>query len=86
MENYFIFDESELVRIGVVCPDCNTESVFDLGKDQTANKAHDCPGCDAEILPAFRTEARQDYNWITYYQRGRGSEKKAKLLFYFKKP
>lgn len=86
MENYFIFDEQELVRIGVVCPDCNTESVFDLTKDQTAIRPRTCPGCEAEILSVQVSKDRYEYNAITAYKRLLDSDKKPRLLFYFKKP
>lgn len=86
MENYFIFDEQELIRIGAVCPDCGTEVVFDLTKDQTAYRPRICPGCEVELIAQFQTEARQNYNLITYYKRGRDMAKRPRLLFYFKKP
>ena len=87
MQDYYIFDETELERIGIVCPDCNTESIFDLSKDQTANQSRSCPGCGSEkFLPSFTTEAKQNYNWVTYYKRGREIKKGAGLRFYFKRP
>ena len=86
MENYLIFDEQELVRIGAVCPDCGTEAIFDLTKDQAAHRPRVCPGCDAELVEQFQTEAKQTYNWITYYKRGRDTKKRPRLLFYFKRP
>lgn len=86
MEDYFIFGEKELARMGVVCSACGTEVIFDLTKDQTANQSRQCPGCDAVLLASYRTEARQDYNWITYYKKARDTQKKeAVLRFYFDK-
>jgi hypothetical protein len=29
VHDYYIFDEQEMEKIGLVCPECNTESVFD---------------------------------------------------------
>lgn len=87
MENYFIFDEKELARIGIVCPDCNTESVFDLSRDQAADRSRKCPGCGGEILPVFQSPNEYSYNAVTQYVRSlRSWEKKPKLLLYFKKP
>jgi transcription elongation factor Elf1 len=77
MLNYEVYEEKELVRVGVVCPHCNTESVFDLSKDQTANVGRECPGCgDSEFLRSFQTEAKQSYNWVTYYKRVKEISKK----------
>jgi hypothetical protein len=71
MERPVIFEEKELAKIGIVCPVCATESIFDLSKDHTANTGRACPGCGKEnFLPSFTTEARQTYNWVTYYKRG----------------
>ena len=85
MHDYYIFDENELERVGVVCPHCGTESIFDLTKDQTANQGRDCPGCgNRDFLESFVTEAKQVYNWITYYKRGRDIKKKIEIRFYFK--
>ena len=87
MEDYFIFDEKELVRIGVVCPGCGTETIFDLTRDQTAtNQTKVCSGCNADLLTSFRTEAPSFYNWITYYKRARDVAKDVALRLYFKKP
>jgi hypothetical protein len=43
MERPVIFEEKELVKIGIVCPDCATESIFDLSKDHTANTGPGVP-------------------------------------------
>jgi hypothetical protein len=84
MERLIAFEESELARIGIVCPNCGTESIFDLGKDQAATTARDCPGCGKhDFLESFTTEARQNYNWITYYKRGKEIKKQVRVRFYF---
>ncbi len=81
-----IFDERDLEKIGIVCPHCGTESVFDLGKDQTANQSRDCPGCgNPEFLASFTTEACQHYNWITYYKKARDLNKNVGIRLYLKK-
>ncbi|MFY9703329.1 MAG: hypothetical protein WAK02_14335, partial [Terriglobales bacterium] len=68
-DSHLIFDEQDLEKVGIVCPHCGTESVFDLSKDQTANQTRECPGCgNAEFLSGFTTEAKQNYNWVTYYK------------------
>lgn len=87
MQDYFIFDETELVRIGIVCPHCNTESIFDLAKDHTANVSRDCPGCgNPKFVESFTTESRQNYSWITWYKKVRELKKNVAVRFYFKKP
>jgi hypothetical protein len=84
MERLIAFEESELARIGIICPDCATESIFDLAKDQTANTPRTCPGCgQANFLESFFTENRQNYNWVTYYKRGREIKKRVRVRFYF---
>lgn len=86
LDHYTIFGESELARIGIVCPACGTETVFDLSKDQTANQDRDCPGCgSSDFLKSFTTEARQNYNWITYYKKGRDMAKSVEVRLYFNK-
>jgi len=87
MEHLFVFAEQELERIGVVCPNCGTESIFDLSKDQSANVDRNCPGCGTEdYLKSFVMEAKQVYNWITYYKRIREIKKNVRIHFYFKRP
>lgn len=87
VQDYFIFDESDLVRIGVVCPDCNTESVFDLSKDQGANVARGCPGCGkTSFVEKFTTKYSRDYNWVTWYKSALDAKKSVGVRLYFKKP
>jgi hypothetical protein len=79
-----IFEAADLKRIGLVCDQCGTESIFDLAKPPSANTSRDCPGCgEADFLEAFFTEAKQHYNWVSYYQRGLHMTKNVKLRFYF---
>ena len=86
MQDYYIFDEPELERIGFVCLGCNTESVFDLSKDQTANVARECPGCgNIKFVESFITEMKQQYNWITWYKKVRDLKKNVGIRLYFKK-
>src|SRR6266852_4685081 len=81
-----IFNEKELERIGIVCPNCGTESIFDLDKDQTANQDKACPGCGgSEFLKSFTTEVKQNYNFVTYYKRVRDMAKNVEVHLYFKK-
>jgi hypothetical protein len=86
MQDYFIFDEKELVRIGLVCLDCNTESVFDLTRDQSAITNRGCPGCGKELVKCWATPQRQEYNWITWYRKVQMDTSKGVLVrFYFKR-
>ncbi len=78
------FEERQLSRIGVVCPICSTESIFDLNRDQSALANRSCPGCGGQdFLPHLVSNQRQEYNWITYYKRMRDTEKKATVRLYF---
>ena len=86
VQDYFIFDEPELERVGVVCPHCSTESVFDLAKEQVSHTGRECPGCgNSDFLGSFITEAKQSYNWVTYYKRVHDIKKKVGIRLYFKK-
>jgi hypothetical protein len=86
VSGHVIFDERDLEKIGIVC-ECGTESVFDLTKDQAANQVRECPGCgNREFLAQFVTEARQNYNWITYYKRVRDLNKRVTIRLYLKNP
>jgi hypothetical protein len=73
-----------LQRIGIACPDCETESIFDLSKDQTANVGRICPRCgNSKFLESFVTEQKQKYNWVTYYKRGKEITKNVTVRLYF---
>jgi transcription elongation factor Elf1 len=86
LEALVVFSEQDLERIGVVCPHCGTESIFNLTKDQAANTDRSCPGCgNADYLARFVMEAKQEYNWITYYKRVRDLAKNVQIRFYFKR-
>lgn len=68
MQNYFIFEDSELKRIGLVCPDCNTEATFDVAKDQAAIVSRSCPGCGrSDLARTFSIPQRSEYNWVTWF-------------------
>ncbi len=85
VEHLTVFDEQDLERVGVVCPNCGTESIFDILKDQTATVDRSCPGCGTdEYLKSFNVEAKQTYNWITYYKRMRDIKKAVRVRLYFK--
>lgn len=86
MEDYYIFEEKELVRVGVVCPDCQTETIFNLTGENvaTAVKPRMCTGCDKELLPVIPAST-VSYNAVTAYKRLLDWDKKLKLRFYFKR-
>jgi hypothetical protein len=87
MQDHYIFDEADFAKVGIVCPQCGTEAVFDLSKDQAANTSRSCPGCGyADFLELFVNEARRNYNWITWYKRLLELPKKSSVRLYFKKP
>jgi hypothetical protein len=87
MQDYFIFDESELVRIGVVCLGCNTESVFDLRSKKPVITATDCPGCGKQgFLGSYTIHAKQSFNWVTLYRQALKSHKgSVGIKLYFEK-
>jgi hypothetical protein len=81
-----VFEEGQLDRIGVVCPDCDTESVFDLNRDQVSHDNKACPGCGKyDFLECFIFDAnrRQD-NWVTKYKRLKDTTKNVTVRLYFK--
>jgi hypothetical protein len=61
-----------------------TESIFNLSNDQIADETKECPGCgSSEFLKSFQPEVRQNYNWVTYYKRGREMKKDVRVRFLF---
>jgi hypothetical protein len=82
MKEQLIFEEKELKRLGLVCSICNTESIFDLGKDQTANSSRECPGCGADFLKSFSLQGKLS-NWVTYYKAALDAPKNVRIRFYF---
>jgi hypothetical protein len=86
MEDYFIFDEKELARIGIVCAHCDTEIIFDLDKDQAINQTTNCPRCNKELFRLALTETPQQYAWISLYKRARDAQKQnITVRLYFRK-
>ena len=83
MQSPIVFSEAELQRIGVVCPECRTEAIFDLKADHTANVNRECVGCgDAKFLESFTLPQRK-YNTITYYKAAGELSKSGAIRFYF---
>ena len=90
MQNYDIFDEKALARIGVVCPRCKTEAVFDLSREQNAQEPRKCSGCGKDLLDVF-ARGTTSYTLVTWYKTMRDMEKKingeaVEVKFYFRKP
>lgn len=84
MEDYYIFDEFELLKIGVTCRECGTEVLFDMTKEQKALDA-DCPGCHKELLFKFSRRAASEYTAISEYKALRDMPKSNAMRLYFKK-
>lgn len=78
------FDETDLTRIGLICPECSTESIFGLAEEYKATTDRSCPGCGrTDFLECFVREARTQYNWVTYYQCGQTAHKRVRIRLYF---
>lgn len=89
MENYSVFNPQELTRIGIVCPVCQTESIFELSSPIGAVGDRNCPGCSKQMLGAFAHNAKQ-HNLITLYKdvlerRPKANNKEFEIRLYFKK-
>ena len=86
MEDYLVFDEKELARIGITCVNCNTEVIFDLDEDQGLKQTTNCPRCDKELFRLAVSESPQQYEWISLYKRARDAKKpNIAVHLYFRK-
>lgn len=78
------YNESDLSRIGLICPECGTESIFGLDQEHKATTDRSCPGCGrTDFLECFVRDARTQYNWVTFYRTARELHKRVQIRMYF---
>lgn len=54
MTKCLLVDFKELSQLSIGCPKCSTRVLFDCN-DKEARIAGDCPGCEEEYHPSFRS-------------------------------
>jgi hypothetical protein len=89
MDDFVIFDESCLRKIGVTCPACHTEVVFDVSNEREPHIVM-CPGCHKNELlnlmgiELLRAEFPEKFTWVTLHKWIRDHAKDITLRLYFR--
>ncbi len=87
MDDYAVFEEAMLERIGVTCARCGTTVAYDLS-EELALKKLTCSHCQRVLLDVVDTCVDSDpgfpqqYSWLTLYKwlRGQAKENQATAL------
>lgn len=88
MDQYAIFEEGMLERIGVTCAECGTTATYDLSEELAVKKIT-CSHCERVLLDLVDTSIDpgrgfpRQYSWLTLYKWLRGQAKENKILLYF---
>ena len=85
MDDFVSFDESCLRKIGVACPACHTEVVFDIANAHEPNIVM-CPGCHKNELlhlMLLGAEFPERFTWVTLHKWIRDHAKDVPLRLYF---
>jgi hypothetical protein len=88
MEDYAVFEEGMLERIGVTCARCGTTVTYDLSEELAVKKLT-CSYCQRVLLDVVDAcidtdrELPQQYSWLTLYKWLRGQAKENTICFYF---
>ena len=88
MDDYAVFEEGMLERIGVTCARCGTTVTFDLSEELAVKKLT-CSYCQRVLLDVVDTCIDSDrgfprqYSWLTLYKWLRGQAKGNTISFYF---
>jgi DNA-directed RNA polymerase subunit RPC12/RpoP len=88
MDDYAVFEEVMLERVGVTCARCGTTVTYDLSED-LAVKQLTCSYCERVLLDVVDTCIDPDrgfprqYSWLTLYKWLRSQAKENTIRFYF---
>jgi len=88
MDDYVVFEEGMLERIGVTCARCGTTVTYDLSEELAVKKLT-CSYCQRVLLDVVDTCIDSDrgfpqqYSWLTLYKWLRGQAKENTIRFYF---
>lgn len=88
MDDYAVFEEGMLERIGVTCARCGTTVTYDLSEELAVKKLT-CSYCERVLLDIVDTciDSRagfpRQYSWLTLYKWLRGQAKENTISFYF---
>ena len=87
MDDYAVFEEGMLERIGVTCARCGTTVTYDLSEDLAVKKLT-CSYCHRVLLDVVETidpdrGFPKQYSWLTLYKWLRSQPKENTIRFYF---
>jgi len=88
MDDYTVFEEGMLERIGVTCAGCGTTITYDLSEELAVKKLT-CSYCRRVLLEVVDTSIDidrgfpQQYSWLTLYKWLRSQAKENTIRFYF---
>jgi len=88
MDDFTVFEEGMLERIGVTCARCGTTVTYDLSEELTVKKLK-CSHCQRILLDVVDTGIDSDrgfpqqYSWLTLYKWLRSQAKENTICFYF---
>lgn len=88
MDDYAVFEEGMLERIGITCARCGTTVTYDLS-EELAVKRLTCSNCQRVLLDVVDTcsdSSRafpQQYSWLTLYKWLRSQAKENTIRLYF---
>ena len=88
MNDYAVFEEGMLEKIGVTCARCGTTVTYDLSEELAAKRIT-CSYCQRVLLDVADTCINPDrgfprqYSWLTLYKWLRSQAKENTICFYF---
>ena len=88
MDDYAVFEEGLLERIGITCARCGTTVTYDLSEELAVTRLT-CSNCQRVLLDVVSTcidsgqGFPQQYSWLTLYKWLRGQAKENTIRLYF---
>jgi hypothetical protein len=88
MDDYAVFEEGLLERIGITCARCGTTVTYDLSEELAVTRLT-CSNCQRVLLDVLDTcvdsgrRLPQQYSWLTLYKWLRAQAKENTILLYF---
>jgi hypothetical protein len=88
MDDFAVFEEGMLERIGVTCARCGTTVIYDLS-EELAVRQLTCSHCERVLLHVVDTgidcdrRLPQEYSWLSLYKWLRNQAKENTIRFYF---
>src|ERR1043165_8320751 len=88
MDDFNVFEEGMLERIGVTCARCGSTATYDLSEELPVRELK-CSYCQRILLDVVETcidserGFPQQYSWLTLYKWLRSQAKENTICFYF---